>query len=599
MANFLVIFDPNGERRTAFVGRASQDIALMPGLVQGTVSSGCMTMLWAAGARSPVAACGDAAGAALVLGDAIDATGARISLDRVRAAWGSADAIPAAFDGYHVAIVYTPAAGLRIVTDLIGMFPVYWWAEGDVVLVASSPELFTWHPQFRPTLDADGLAGILLTGYSIGGRTLQRGVRRLAPGAALLALPGAMPRERVQYTLPVSTRYHGLPFSAQSDLLHEALTDAVRRHAPPNEPSAQSLSGGRDSRQLAGMLHAQGSVITAVTFGDPKDIEMRCAVAVARATAREHRVLPIELRHDGTFIEQHARWLHCATGFNSVSHWASAPRISDLPPRLVTGCGMDPIIGGTHLMWGYDKAARRFTFDAFFQRLNSWGVAEDKLGELLRPVGGRDLVEAAKREVRSVYESYSDLDWQRAWCFDVHHRQRLHVGATPWLLSFGSWPAQPSIDTRVLDVAGGLPVETLAERRAQDAIIIKRFPTLAALPLDRNNYDMTPLAPRARYAAAEYVRQRVSRLRTPLSLGPRVERRVYYRLYDVNGAGWRAARRLADQHRDALDGIVDRACLDAFLPPADQDLAVRNGITDASAPKLLVGLTLWARDHLR
>jgi asparagine synthase (glutamine-hydrolysing) len=600
MANFLVTLDPDPERRAAFCRRAAQHIALMPGLAPGTISCGRMTALWAAGPRAPIAVREDARGAVILLGDAIDSGGARMSVDDVRAAWTQSDRVPPAVDGYHAAVVYAPATGLRIGTDLIGMFPVYWWAQGDVLLAGSSPELFRLHPAFRPTLDPEGLAAILLTSLSIGGRTLEHGVRRLAPGFALWAAPGSPPNERRQYTLPLSSRYHDLPFSAQADLLHEALTDSVGRHAPRNEPCAQSLSGGRDSRQLAGMLHAQGTAVTAVTFGDGRDFEMRCAVAVARETAREHRTLALEVDPDGAFVEQHARWLHCASGFNAVSHWGSGARMVNMPARMVTGYAMDPIVGGTHVMWAYDKAHRRFTFDAFFARLNAYAIPGDTLGALLAPIGGRDLVAAAKQAVRDVYESYSDVESQRAWCFDVHHRQRLHVGTSPWLFSFGIWPVQPAIDTRVLEVAGGLPIGTLAERRAQDAIIIKRFPTLAELPLDRNNCDTTPLAPRARYVAVQSVRQRLARLRRVAGDGGRAaERRFYYRLYDVNGRGWRAARRLAEPHRDALDGIVDRAQLDAYLPPPDQDLVMRNGIVDASGSKLLVGLTLWARDHVR
>src|SRR6185437_7258851 len=165
-------------------------------------------------------------------------------------------------------------------------------------------------------------------------------------------------------------------------------TDSVRRHAPRGEPCAQSLSGGRDSRQLAGMLHAQGTDVTAVTFGDAHDFEMRCAMAVARETAREHRTLALEVDPDGAFVERHARWLHCASGFNSVAHWGSGPRMVNMPARMVTGYAMDPIVGGTHVMWAYDKTQRRFTLDAFFARLNAFAIPEDTLGALLAPIGG-------------------------------------------------------------------------------------------------------------------------------------------------------------------------------------------------------------------
>jgi asparagine synthase (glutamine-hydrolysing) len=77
--------------------------------------------------------------------------------------------------------------GLTLGADLIGMFPVYWWTGGEVLLAGSSPELFRLHPCFRSSIDLEGLTGILLTMNSVDGRTLLEGVRRLAPGHFLRA----------------------------------------------------------------------------------------------------------------------------------------------------------------------------------------------------------------------------------------------------------------------------------------------------------------------------------------------------------------------------------------------------------------------------
>jgi hypothetical protein len=76
------------------------------------------------------------------------------------------------------------------------------------------------------------------------------------------------------------------------------------------------------------------------------------------------------------------------------------------------------------------------------------------------------------------------------------------------------------------------------------------------------------------------------------------ERRFYYRIFDFNSPGWQTIRRLAEPHRDKLDGLVDRDRLDDYLPPPGVELKVRNGIVDSSGRKMLVGLMLWARDHM-
>lgn len=600
MANFILVIDPDAGRRAAFVHAAAGRVEPMPGLLRGSTSSGDFHALWAAGARAPILATSDDRGAALLCGEALHEDGRRVDINGLRAAWKNPDAPTCPFDGYHVAAVYEAGKGLLLGADLIGMFPVYWWASEGVLLAGSSPELFRLHPCFQSRLDLEGLAAMLLTMYSVGGRTLLHGVRRLAPGHLLRARPGAIPAERAQYRLPLSKRYHELPFSAQVELLNEALEDSMRRHVPSNEPCTLALSGGRDSRLVAGLLEKQGNVVTALTFGQRGDVEMSCAEGVARATGFEHRTLPLEVDGRGESGERHARWLHCTTGFGSFAHWGSAARMGGLPSRLVTGYVMDPIVGGSHFTWAYDRVNRTMSFDSFFSRINAHGIAEDTLRGLLAPEIAHDLVDSAKATIREVYDSYSDLESQRAWCFDIHHRQRFHVGNPPWLLSFATWPIQPAVDQRVLEVAGGLPVATLAERRAQDEILKRFFPHLAELPLDRNSYNTEPLSPRVRYLVGQYIGDRLTPLRALLpGRGRRgVERRFYYRVFDFNTPGWQAVRRLAEPHRDKLDGLVDRARLDEYLPPPGVELDVKNGIVDSSGRKMLVGLMLWARDHM-
>ena len=600
MANFVIVVDPDSLRREVFFQKAAMQIEAVPGLVGDSVSSGNFTAMWAAGARAPIASVSDDHGAALLIGDALFDDGSRADAFRLRSTWKDLDSQIAPFDGYHAAIVYDASRGLLAAADLIGMFPFYWWAGNGVLLAGSSPELFRLHPAFTPHIDREGLVAILLTMHSVDGRTLFDGVHRLKAGHMLRFRPGAAAEEREQYRLPISDRYQDLPFTAQVELLHESLMDSTRRHVPSSESCALSLSGGRDSRLLAGLLGGQHDKVSAITFGKPDDMEMGCAVAVARTSGFGQQCLPLEIPENGEYGATHARWLHCTTGFNSLLHWGSASRMQAIPARIVTGYVMDSIVGGSHLTWAYDRSSRSMSFDNFFASINAYGIPEHTLDRLIRGNDASDLVKAGKATIRNIYESYSNVESQRAWCFDLHHRQRFHVGNTPWLLSYGSWPVQPATDRRVLEVAGGLPMSTVAERRAQDEMIRRFYPRLAELPLDRNNFNTEPLSPRLRYQLGNFVRNNVGPLASLLDKqrGKSGERRFYYRLFDFNGPGWRAIRRLAEPHRDKLAELLDRTTLDECLPPPEAELRVKDGIIGFSAPKTLVGLMLWAGDNL-
>ena len=134
-----------------------------------------------------------------------------------------------------------------------------------------------------------------------------------------------------------------------------------------------------------------------------------------------------------------------------------------------------------------------------------------------------------------------------------------------------------------------MPASTMAERRGQDAVLCRYFPQLAQLPLDRNSYTATPLQPRLRYLILRSVWQRFGRQ------SPRLENRRYYRLYDINGPGWLAVRREAEQSRSLAYEWFDQKLLDTILPPPDVPISSKNAITDTSGLKSILGFMLWLR----
>jgi asparagine synthase (glutamine-hydrolysing) len=338
----------------------------------------------------------------------------------------------------------------------------------------------------------------------------------------------------------------------------------------------------------------------AVTLGNEDDIEIGCAKAVARALRLEHHTAEVRLGRDVSSPELHARWLHCSTGFNSSDYWHCHEDLRELPAFLVSGCVMGSIVGGSHFAWAYSEATRDMSFANFFAKNNRLAIEQSQLRKLLRPELFGSLVDDVVQRVKTTYESYSNFEAQRAWCFDLHHRQRFHVGALPLQFSFGSWPILPVIDKEVLSVAGGIPAGVQASRRIQDEIIRSCYPLLAELPLDRNGYNTTPLSPRLRYRVAANLLSRIEPMtqmfRRQGYRGP--ERRFFYRVLDFDGPAWKMARRRAEPHRSKLYALFDKNVLDAMLPAPDVDVGASGGIHGSSGKRLLVGLCLWAGANL-
>lgn len=223
------------------------------------------------------------------------------------------------------------------------------------------------------------------------------------------------------------------------------------------------------------------------------------------------------------------------------------------------------------------------------------------------PRVSNDLISETLEHIKQVYKSYSNLEFQRAWCFDLHHGQRFHVGNVAWALSFGAWPVLPVVTHEVLRVMGGMPMEAIENRHLENELILRRFPNLAKLPLDHSSYDTTPLKPTIHQKTTQFFRGdrsvwKLSRharlLRGAIyRLSSAEDPRYYYRIWNLNNPGWRQIRQEAEANRILASQILDENSLSKLLPPPDATIKATNEVIDTSSLKCLLGFMLWSKDH--
>ena len=147
---------------------------------------------------------------------------------------------------------------MRLSVDPLGLFPLYYTATFQSLIATGCMYLGVAEADRAPALDRAGLAGILLSNGLVGDRTLMCGWSRLAPGCELQWQPGETGRVEPTYRLPIHGHYTALAFDDARQLIDKRLSEAVRRHCPPQGTSTVLLSGGLDSRLLAGYLTAHG-----------------------------------------------------------------------------------------------------------------------------------------------------------------------------------------------------------------------------------------------------------------------------------------------------------------------------------------------------
>ena len=588
MAHFFAAIDPDPVRRAALRDRVIERLRELSHLKIGSVARGDTVAVWAMVEGAPQDLAVGLGVTGVLLGEAMPRGEARrLSAEDLLADWAGAES-PADLprrDGFSVFLHLTEQA-IGVQADLLGIFPVYHTVCAWTRMVSSSPWLFGAHPDYSAAVDPEGIVGLLLANSIVAGRTVYRDVRRLEPGAVLVSEPTGGWREAPNYQVPISAEHHHLPVPEMVHHLHAAMDGAVARHLAGAGPSLLLLSGGLDSRLLAGYLSRQRLPITAVTYGLSTDQETRIAATVARSCGLRHHLEAQAGPRRG--LDTTIRWegVPCAPATGGA-----APVLSVRGERVVTGYLMDAIVGGSDIPWGYDGASRTAGFAPFMAQLNRWGFDAATLNRLLRRDVFGDAVEAVTSRIREEYHAAGETDLERSWRTDLRYIQRFHVGRIFWRLSNSAWPSAPSVDQEVIAVAGSFPLALLADRQLEIQLLCKRFPVLAQLPIDRNSYDTRAHDPRLRDLVAQdlWIKLRALGEKASFGLWTAPERRYYHRVFDFNAPGWRAARRSLDLDREPAYQVFQREAFDGMVPRAGTTVT-GDAIKEASGVKALLAV---------
>lgn len=598
MANFAFVIDPDPQRRRRYLMQAKGVVAPVDNLVVSGFDHDAAGAVWAASPSAPLSAWVNCERGAVIWGDAMGADSSKpFTASDLARHWdpGLAE-VPTPLDGYYAGIAFNRGDALVAGADLLGLFPLYYAATRQVVIVSSSPELIGLHPVFPGVLSEEGLIGILLTDALVDNCTVWRGVHRLPPGHALVWRAGLGGRELVQYELPVSERHSTRSFGDHVEELDDALGHAVRRHTPRAEPHGIMLSGGRDSRLLAGYLEQQGSKPRALTMGGVGDHDVVCASRLSRLLKWEHRRVVADSSEFVHNAVLHATWDHLSSGFNSPHLWSMIDPLRGLAPSFTHGYIAGALAGGEGLTLR-TLPGRYAPWELLFPKLNERGIEANTLKRILRSDTASELVDSAIDRIRAFYEQCCSLEGERVWRFQLASTSRLRVGSIPWRLSFGSWPVLPILDRRVLHAVATLPADSVANRRAQDEILRSRFPHLARVALVVRNVELErPLAPTRTHQVREQVGAAFKNVRLPRWRRAAPKRNYNWHLYDFDSPGWRGIRQRAEPNRNRLAELFDLRQLADYLPPPDAQVSWT--FSETIGRKLMLGLLLWSETHL-
>lgn len=168
-----------------------------------------------------------------------------------------------------------------VFNDLFGRLPLYYHSENDTFIV--SREISVLLDTVQPKADPISVASNLLLGFAIGNRTVHESVLTL-PGHSSLSID--LPKRSLSlntYSDPADLLKHK-DAEVSPEQLKDELGSALKRRIEVCGPCGLALSGGLDSRIIAGLLEEEGIKIPSFTYTrsqDANDADVRSARQVA------------------------------------------------------------------------------------------------------------------------------------------------------------------------------------------------------------------------------------------------------------------------------------------------------------------------------
>ncbi|MBH1989276.1 MAG: asparagine synthase (glutamine-hydrolyzing) [Myxococcaceae bacterium] len=247
---------------------------------------------------------------------------------------------------------------LTLVRDRLGIKPLYWGIQNDVLFFGSQLKSFLKHPACKPEMDQDALVSYFRYNYIPAPQTIYRQFHKLEPGHILKFSQKQDFQETVFWDLMhLEERKIADPLGE----LEFLLKDAVKRRMIADVPLGAFLSGGIDSATIVALMQSQSSrpiKTFSIGFHEEAYDETSQAESIAQHLKTEHTTWRIS--------EQEARDVIPLLPSFYDEPFAD---VSQIPMYLVSKLAKSQVTvalsgdGGDELFGGYNRyrAARSWT----------------------------------------------------------------------------------------------------------------------------------------------------------------------------------------------------------------------------------------------
>lgn len=276
--------------------------------------------------------------------------------------WGVLEACQKLIGMFAFALWDETQQKLFLVRDRLGIKPLYWGFDQNVLLFGSQIKSFLKHPKFLGDLDRNALTSYFRFNYIPAPLSIYKGIQKSKPGTILVFDSQGFNQEikfwdfekvalqKQNQHQTQNIRKNELEIKSEFENL---LKDAVKRRMIADVPLGAFLSGGIDSSTVVALMQAQSlqPIKTfSIGFSEEGYNEAHYALKVAKHLRTDHHELYVDSKTAQDVIPEIPNW--CDEPFADVSQ---------IPTFLVSKLARQHVTvslsgdGGDELFAGYNR----------------------------------------------------------------------------------------------------------------------------------------------------------------------------------------------------------------------------------------------------
>ncbi|RRJ84440.1 asparagine synthase-related protein [Aestuariirhabdus litorea] len=368
---------------------------------------------------------------------------------------------------------------LELIGDPLGLRKLYVTDLKDCRLFCSHLSALRHVRAFHPRLDPYGAAQLLITSHLCDEHSLLEGVRLIAPAAHLSWGPEGY-TQRCYWAPSIDPTRGDLEGGAEA--LQPLLEHALQRQVGESDELTLPLSGGLDSRLLAGLLPAALRPMThSFSYGHAHSYDRRIGRRVAKTLGIRHQRLDLPAR---LYQRYQAQALTLADGEISIEAFPLF-RLLEAGVEgstLVSGYAGDWISSKKRL---HPQEGRDRSLQYLWQKLyvRKGFSARDLEAVVVHPQV-REGYERLQQTMLEAFDSAcADTFADKAQLLEFWHRQRRYVSYQLNVLETRFRVCAPLCDYELVRNWLNMPAHWKEQQRAYRSLIERISPTLAALPV--------------------------------------------------------------------------------------------------------------------